>query len=343
MVNKPKSILPESCEPKRVKTWSTSQNQFYPSLVSQNESKHGQQAKINYTRVLWAKKSQNMVNKPKSIIPESYRPFVPGHSEPKRVKTWSTSQNQWYSRLIGLSYQVTASQNESKHGQQAKINYTRVLSAFRTRSQWAKTSQNMVNKPKSMLPESGRPFVPGHSELKLVKTWPRRQNQCYPSLVGLSYQVTVCQNESKPGQQAKNMYLKCPLNRRHETRIIYRDTTQVLIYYQLRAGNIWSKDILHVYAKHVFFQCSYLCSPNLYLLLNVTQRPHSFWLCKLTTEINWLMQWHSCENLEKIKWTRGLHNSTTKCVNLIAFCGPCIAIYWRNKDQQDLLSFLNSF
>ena len=120
-------------------------------------------------------KSQNMAKKRKSMVPESYRPFVSGHSKPKRVKTWPRSENQCYLSLIGLSYQDTVNQK----------------------------SQNMAKKPKSMVPESYRPFVPGHSEPKRVKTWPRSENQCYPSLIGLSYQVTVSQNESKHGQDAK--------------------------------------------------------------------------------------------------------------------------------------------
>ena len=57
----------------------------------------------------------------------------------------------------------------------------------------------MAKKPKPMLPESYRPFVPGHSE-------------------------------PKHGQEAKIMYLKCLLNRRHGTIVTYRDITQVLIY-----------------------------------------------------------------------------------------------------------------
>jgi RNase P/RNase MRP subunit p29 len=187
------------------------------------------------------------------MLPEVCQSSVPGHSEPKRVKTWSRSQNQCYPSLIGLSYEVTVSQNESKHGQEAKINdtpgliglsyqvtvsqnesnhgqeakinATRVLSAFRTRSQWAKSRQ---------------------------RTWSRSENQCCPSLIGLSYQVTESQNESKHGQEAKIMYLKFLLNRRHGTRLTCRDITQVLIYCRQRAGNIWSKDMLNLYVIHVF-------------------------------------------------------------------------------------------
>ena len=248
MAKKRKSMVPESyrpfvsghSKPKRVKTWPRSENQCYLSLiglsyqvtVSQNESKRGQEAKINATWVLSA--------------------FPTRIQWTKRVKTWPRNQNQWYPSLIGLSYQVTVSQNESKRGREAKINGTRVLSAFRTRSQWAKTSQNVAKKPKSMLPESYRPFLPGHSEPKRVKTWPRRENQCYPRLVGLSYHVTVSHNESENRQEAKIMYLKSLIARRHETIITYRDITQLLIYYWETAGNIWSKDMLNVYAKHVF-------------------------------------------------------------------------------------------
>jgi hypothetical protein len=76
-----------------------------------------------------------MAKKPESMLPLSYRPFVSGQSEPERDKTWSRSRNQCYPGLNGLSYQVTVSQNESKHGQQAEINATLVLAAFRTRSQ----------------------------------------------------------------------------------------------------------------------------------------------------------------------------------------------------------------
>jgi hypothetical protein len=219
MAKKPKSMLPESYLPfvpghselKRVKRWPRSQNQYYPSFiglayrltVSQNESKHGQEAKINTTRVLsafptgsqWAKTSQKMAKKPKSMLPESYRPFVPGHREPKWVKSWPRRENQCYPSLIGLSYQVTVSQNESKHGQEAKINTTRLLSAFRTSTQWAKTSQNVAKNPKSILPEFYRPFVPAHSEPKRLKTWPISENQYYPSFIDLSYQHTVSQNE----------------------------------------------------------------------------------------------------------------------------------------------------
>jgi hypothetical protein len=81
----------------------------------------------------------------------------------------------------------------------------------------------------------------------------------------------------------------------------YRDNTQVLIYCREREG--WKR------LKQGHVKCtrqtrvshrSSLRSPTLYLLLNVTQRPYSFRLYELTTEINWLTQWHTCENLENI-------------------------------------------
>ena len=71
-------------------------------------------------QVTLRQKSQNMAKKLKSKIPESYRPFVSGHCEPKRVKIRPRSQTKCYPSLIGL---------------------------FRTRSQLAKTSPNTAKKP----------------------------------------------------------------------------------------------------------------------------------------------------------------------------------------------------